>query len=446
MASLNDIVNVQIALQTASVQRGDFGTPMIVGPLMSFAERVRIYTELDAAIADDLPPSILTALTDCFSQTPRPRQVKVGRRAVSKGVVTITPANLTTYTITFTGTSPEVYTFTSDASATAAEIATGLALAITSDTNETVTATAVGNTVELVWISQTNLQGIALGANLDWGTISPLAGGTAVADDLAAIKDADNSWYGLVMSERVDATILAAAEWVEANEKLFITASANADILTPGVTTDLVSTLKNTRYFRTAILYHANAATEYPDAAWAGRVFTIQPGAETWALKQLASITPSVLTATQRNTVFTKGGNLFEFYQTQIALTAPGKTAAGEWIDVIRGRDWLKDLIQTNLAQMMINRNKVPYTDAGIQLCATNLRKSLQQAVTVGYIAPDEVDANGKTVPGFVITVPLSQEIDAVVKASRVLTLEFAARLAGAIHVINVNGSVGYEI
>lgn len=446
MASLNDIVNVQIALQTASVQRGDFGTPMIVGPLMSFAERVRIYTELDAAIADDLPPSILTALTDCFSQTPRPRQVKVGRRAVSKGVVTITPANLTTYTITFTGTSPEVYTFTSDASATAAEIATGLALAITGDTNETVTATAVGDTVELVWISQTNLQGIALGANLDWGTISPLAGGTAVADDLAAIKDADNSWYGLVMSERVDATILAAAEWVEANEKLFITASANADILTPGVTTDLVSTLKNTRYFRTAILYHAKAATEYPDAAWAGRVFTIQPGAETWALKQLASITPSVLTATQRNTVFTKGGNLFEFYQTQIALTAPGKTAAGEWIDVIRGRDWLKDLIQTNLAQMMINRNKVPYTDAGIQLCATNLRKSLQQAVTVGYIAPDEVDANGKTVPGFVITVPLSQEIDAVVKASRVLTLKFAARLAGAIHAITVTGSVGYEI
>jgi hypothetical protein len=446
MASLNDIVNVQIALQTASVQRGDFGTPMIVGPLMSFPERVRIYTELDAAIEDDLPPSILTAVTDCFSQTPRPRQLKVGRRAVSKGVVTITPANLTVYTITVVGTSPETYTFTSDASATAAEIATGLAGVITADTNETMTATAVGDTVELVWISQSNLQGVQLGANLDWGTISPLAGGTAVSDDLAAIKDADNSWYGLVMSERIDATILSAAEWTEANEKLFITASANSDILTPGIETDLVSVLKNTRYYRTAILYHANAATEYPDAAWAGRVFTIAPGAETWALKQLASVTPNNLSATQRNTVITKGGNLFEFYQSQIALTNPGKTAAGEWIDVIRGRDWLKDLIQTNLAQMLINRNKVPYTDAGIQLCATNLRKSLQQAANQGYLAPDEIDSQGVTVPGFVITAPVSADIDPLVKASRILTLEFAARLAGAIHVINVNGSVGYEI
>jgi len=120
--------------------------------------------------------------------------------------------------------------------------------------------------------------------------------------------------------------------------------------------------------------------------------------------------------------------------------------AAGEWIDVIRGRDWLKDLIQTNMVMMMINRAKVPYTDAGIQLCVTNLRKSLQQGVSVGYIAPDEIDADGNTVPGFVITAPISSEIDPLVKASRVLTLDFSARLAGAIHVLNVSGSVGYEL
>ena len=119
---------------------------------------------------------------------------------------------------------------------------------------------------------------------------------------------------------------------------------------------------------------------------------------------------------------------------------------AGEWIDVIRGRAWLKDLIQTNMVQMLINRPKVPYTDQGIQLCANNLRKSLQQGIDAGFIAPDEVDADGNTVPGFTITVPLSQDIDPAVKASRVLTLEFSARLAGAIHVTNINGAVGYEL
>jgi hypothetical protein len=212
------------------------------------------------------------------------------------------------------------------------------------------------------------------------------------------------------------------------------------------VTTDLLSVLKNTRYYRTAALFHTNAATEYPDAAWAARVFTIQPGAETWALKGLASVTPSPLTATQKQTVVNKGGNTFEFYQSQVALTNPGKVSAGEWIDVIRFRDWLKDTIQVNMTQMMINRDKVPYTDSGIQLCVNNLRKSLQEGVNVGGIAPDELDANGNTVPGFVITYPRSVELAPSIKASRILSLGFTARLAGAIHVVEITGALAYEL
>jgi len=71
MASLDDIVSVSIALQTTGVTRGDFGTPMIVAPLMTFPERVRVYTSYAAAAEDDLPPNLLTALSDCFGQTPR---------------------------------------------------------------------------------------------------------------------------------------------------------------------------------------------------------------------------------------------------------------------------------------------------------------------------------------------------------------------------------------
>lgn len=445
MATLDDIVSVDIALQTTGVSRGEFGVPMIVGPLMTFPERVRVYTSYKSASEDDLPQSVLTALSDCFAQTPRPKQVKVGRRAVSKGVVNIeTVTNLETYTISVG--SSEVYSFTADSNATATEIATGLAAAITADTNETITATVVGSTIELAYISQSNVQSITLGTGLSWGTISPSAAGTAVADDLSAILNEDSSWYGLVMTERVKATQLAAAEWVESNDKMFFTASADSDILEPSTTTDLISTLKNTRYFRTAVLYHTNAATEYPDAAWAGRVFTIQPGAETWALKGLSSITPSKLTATQRQTVFGKGGNAFEFYQTQIALTNPGKVAAGEWIDVIRFRDWLKDTIQVNMTQMMINRDKVPYTDAGIQLCVASLRGSLQEGQNVGGIAPDELDESGTTVPGFVVTFPLSVEIASSIKATRVLNLGFQARLAGAIHAVEIAGSINYEL
>jgi hypothetical protein len=443
MATLDDIVLVQIGLNTAAVSRADFGTSLIVGPHLSFTERVRAYATYDAAVADNLPSDILAAVRDSFSQTPHPRFVKVGRRNVGTARVTITAVNSTAYTITVLGTSPEVYTFTSDASATAAEIATGLAGVITADTNETLTATAVGNDLQLAWISQTNLQSVRLGANMTWGAITAV---DTVAVDMANIKAADNGWYGLISADRTKQTQLDFAAWTETNEKIFGCASNEAAILTPGVTTDVISVLKATNYFRTFASFSNLALTQYPDAAWMNSVFTLAPGSESWALKRLAAITPDDLTATQRNTIIGKGGNTFEYYQPSIALTNPGKVVAGEWIDIIRGRDWLKDLIQTNLVQMMINRPKVPYTDGGIQLCVANLRKSLQQAVNAGFVAPDEVDADGKTVPGFVIVAPTSASIDPLVKASRVLTLTFQARLAGAIHVVSVSGSVGYEL
>ncbi len=442
MATLDDIVSVQIALQTTGVVRGDFGTPMIVAPLMTFPERVRVYTSYNAASEDDLPPSLLTALSDCFGQIPRPRQVKVGRRAVLKGVIEVADLiALATYSFTVNG---ESYSYTADEDPTAAEIVAGLAAVVLADTNELITATVAGDTLEVAWISEVG--SLELVSHLQWGLISPLAAGTAVADDLDAILDEDNRWYGLVMVERIKQTQLDAAEWTEANDRLFITATSEAGVLVPSTTDDLISTLKNTRYFRTAVLYHTNAATEYPDAAWAGRVFTIRPGGETWALKQLASVTPSPLTSTQKQTVVSKGGNTFEFYQEQIALTNPGKVAAGEWIDVIRFRDWLKDTIQVNMTQMMINRDKVPYTDAGIQLCVNNLRKSLQEGQNVGGIAPDELDASNTTVPGFVITYPRSVELAPSIKASRVLALGFTARLAGAIHVVEITGALAYEL
>lgn len=444
MATLDSIVNVQIALQTTGVTRGEFGIPMIVAPLMTFTERVRVYNSYNEASEDDLPPSLLTALSDCFGQIPRPRQVKVGRRSVLTAIINVTELlPLGTYSITV---GAETYSFTADATPLASEIVTGLALAITSDTNEKITATVIGDTLQIAYISQTDLAGVSLATGLGWGLISPLSAGTAVGDDLDAILDEDARWYGLVMTERVKQTQLDAAEWTESNDRLFITATDEADVLNPALATDLISVLKNTRYFRTAVMFHTNAATEYPDAAWAGRVFTIQPGGETWALKGLASVTPSPLTATQRQTVINKGGNTFEFYQAQVALTNPGKVAAGEWIDVIRFRDWLKDTIQVNMVQMMINRDKVPYTDQGIQLCVNNLRKSLQEGQKVGGIAPDELDAAGATVPGFILTFPRSVELASSIKASRILDIGFTARLAGAIHVVNVSGALAYEL
>lgn len=441
MATLDDIASVSIALQSTGVSGGNFGTPLIVGPHMAWVDRVRAYSTYAEAAADNLPPVMLAAIGDCFGQTPKPATVKVGRRTVDSAIVTVaTVVNSATYTITVAG---EAYSYTADSSATATEIVTGLAAAIAADTNEIITGTVVGSTLSLEWNSAT-VGAVVLGDRLAWGAITGDA--ATVATDMAAILDADASWYGWALVERTKALQLAAAAWTETTEKLFAVASSEAGILVPSTTDDLFSQLQDGNYFRTVPIYSANADTQFPDAALIGRVLTIQSGSETWALKNLASITPDSLTTTQRNSVHAKGGNTFDFYQTGLSMTSPGKVAAGEWVDVIRFRDWLKSEIQVNLVTMMINRDKVPYTDAGIGLIVNNLRGTLTEGQRVGGIAPDELDSAGQNVPGFTITYPRSADLSSATKATRNLALSFKARLAGAIHTTDITGTLAYEL
>ena len=441
MGNLSDIVNVTIALNTTSVQRGVFGIPLIASPHASFTELVRTYTSYDSTNPDNLPPAVQSALQAGFSQIPHPTQIKVGRMSVQK--VAIAPVDAVGLSVYSLKLGSALITVTAAASPTTSTIATQLASAINTAAVG-VTATAVGGIVELVFTSA--IVPVTTFIKIKWDVITPSATTGIAATDLGAINATDNSWYTLHLTERTKQRVLDAAAWTETQDKLFVTASAEAGILAPGTTTDLISTLKASNYFRTAAAYHTKADTEYADVAWAARVLPIQPGGETWALKKLTGITSDNLSATDKATVISKGGNTFETYSDSLSLTNPGKVVSGEWIDVIRFRDWLKNFVQTSMVQLMVNRDKVPYTDGGIQMLASNLRASLREGQRVGGIAPDEADADGNKVPGFNVTAPLASEVDSATKASRVVNLKFNARIAGAIHVANVTGALAYSL
>ena len=71
---------------------------------------------------------------------------------------------------------------------------------------------------------------------------------------------------------------------------------------------------------------------------------------------------------------------------------------------------------------------------------------SLKDGQKYGGVAPTEYDADGNENPGYVTSVPLASEISSTQKASRTLTdCKFSARLAGAIHVVEVKGCLTYE-
>lgn len=179
--------------------------------------------------------------------------------------------------------------------------------------------------------------------------------------------------------------------------------------------------------------------------AMAVKAMNYHAGEETWALKSLATVTPSKLSSN----FITKLGNANISYVLTVAsksVTMGGKTNYGEWIDVIRFRDWLQNDMQVRVVNLLIVNPKIPYTDNGIGLVENQMLASLKDGQKFGGIAPTEYDADGNANQGYVTSVPLASELTSSQKASRVLeNCKFAARLAGAIHLVEISGSLTYD-
>lgn len=176
---------------------------------------------------------------------------------------------------------------------------------------------------------------------------------------------------------------------------------------------------------------------EWADCAWFGRQFPKDPGSSTWKFKSLTGVVANgsttgkpYLTTSELNTLFGKEGNGYNLI-AGIGITENGTVGSGEYIDVIRGVDWLKARIQTLVFTPLIQLNKVPYTDAGIQIVVTQLKAALQEGVDADFISDYEV------------TFPEVADISQTDKAARLLPdVNFTATLAGAIHKVEINGVV----
>ena len=448
MANVDRIVNVQISLNTNGVSKEGFSTMLVVGTHANNLNRVTTYTNINDLINDGFSTDdpIYRAVSAAFSQTPRPRQVKVGRRQVEE--VNLSVNNVkdnTDYTITVSskdtdGTvDEEAYKYNSQTSATAIKIVEGLQALMASDT--AVTAAASGEKLQLTAKSGKSFA-IKISSNLSAELTEPTE---EIADTMNAVMASDSDFYGIVLASRDKDDIMAMAEWVETQTKLFGTSTAEQGAKDSETDTDLLSMLKAKNYYRTFAFYHELADSEYLEAGVMARCFAIEPGGETWANKVLSGLTADNLTETEYLAISGKNGNTFETFRNK-SITQNGKVAGDEWIDVIRFRDWLQEEITVNVFNLLINSDKVPYTDAGIALVENQIRQALLLGQRRGGIAPTEYDEDNNENLGFTIEMPLAANIPANTKAQRLLEdVNFTARLAGAIHVVEITGSFTYE-
>ena len=188
----------------------------------------------------------------------------------------------------------------------------------------------------------------------------------------------------------------------------------------------------------------STAENQYAALAWMAKCFGYNPGTETWNIKELTAITPSRLSAEQKKSLQEKNINAFLRY-AGCNCTIGGMSLNGEWIDVVRFRDWLKNEMQIRLFNALKVNRKVPFTDSGIGLIEGVMESVLKQGQDIGGIAPTEYDSDDNPVFGYTVTVPKSANLTEAEKKSRKLTgCKWSAKLAGAIHAVEIGGNLTF--
>lgn len=245
-------------------------------------------------------------------------------------------------------------------------------------------------------------------------------------------------WYGFALCEEGTTNYTKAATWADSNNKLFGFTVAGS--------TNPIGTA-HPYAFGFASKYIQEGDTDYPNnefthIALMCKVMQSVAGSETWAYKSLVGIEPENFTTTEIEALKTAGLNYYVKCAGK-SITLDGKTVSGEWIDVIRFRDWLLNDMQKRIYNALITNKKVPYTSAGITLIENQMLASLREGQANGGIAESEYDENGNVIPGYTTSVPNTASVSDTDRAARTLkNCKFTARLAGAIHLVEVSGTL----
>jgi len=434
--ALSEIVNVSIQAGTVSPARRGFGVPLILMYHTAWAtDEIRTYTTFTGVAADFASTSpVYKAAAALFAQSPRPPSIKVGRLAA--------PATPHTYRIDLAdmasgatvsgavvspdGTSTAIsVAWNTDVGTTAGDLAT--ALAAISGLGATAGADYVDADADVngvIFYYEFTTEGVHVrDRTADWGYDTRL-------DTLVTI---DGDFYVPIVECVSPVNMDKIARWALANDRL---AAFGPQYTKPSqfqsseftLGADYTALLANDQAFG---LFTKQPRSAFIEAAWLGDMLPRDPGSATWAFKDLEGVGADVWTSTQRTTIESAGGNHYAT-EARVGITRPGKAFGGEFLDVVRGLHWLEARIQERIFAAMISNPKIPYTDEGFQILVNEVEGQLQEA-------------EDRTVldSGWSVTITAALDQATADRTARAVRgLEFSARLAGAVHTVNVAGTV----
>jgi hypothetical protein len=465
--SLESIITVQIDRTSTTVSQTGFGQPMIVGyfPTSIFPQRSKEYSSLTEMVTDGFlstDPLYLCA-SDCWAQNPSPPTIKIGRRlGAPQQVVNIAPDAPVAgdvHVVTVIGyadssfatralpATADTHELTIAAESDAEDIVDAFVTAFATPASDwSVTKTGTGvSAVLVVTADNSTMDGLIFGVTysvndgsrgVDNLTLDPTI---KIETDLGDIEAYDPDWYGLCMDSDGrdeiwdEAAQSGAANWVESNNKLFV--CQTADILVTsdaGEETSVAYELKEANFDRTMLFAHRNNRDRV-SAAMLGRALPEAAGSITWAMKELNAVSSQDFSTSEINIANDKAANVITTI-AGVAVTRFGTASGGEYMDVMRGADWLSARIAERIYGALISNDKIPYTDAGISVIKNEILAQLDAGVARDFLAP---------IPEPTCTVPRAADVSAALKGARSLEdVTFRAVLAGAVHKVAIEGQL----
>lgn len=260
------------------------------------------------------------------------------------------------------------------------------------------------------------------------------------------------TWYALTIPEADNDDHIDVGGYIEAtnNKHLYGVSTQEAGVLSSVSTTDIAYLLAQLRYKKTVVQY--SSSNPYSVCSLLGRALTVNYNGNatviTLMYKQEPGIVAESLQASQLNALEAKNCNVFVAYNNNTAIIEQGKVSSGDFIDTITGTDWLAVTIMTAIYNLLYTAStKIPQTDAGTHLIVVTIESVLSIAVANGLLAPGVWNANGfgTLTQGaflakgwYVYAPPVATQLQADREARKSVPLQVAAKLAGAVHTVDV--------
>lgn len=250
----------------------------------------------------------------------------------------------------------------------------------------------------------------------------------SIMDAFKAIKDEDPDFYGILLcsDDKSYGDELKSLVDIIGNSRYLIGTDLTKSQL------DLGKYFNDKKYERIFSMYKAHE-NDYPSAALMGKMLPQHPGSASWAFKQIEGVSKLNIASDLLTSLETIHINRYLNIK-DVGVVLDGRVASGEYIDIIHGTDWLNVRIQERLFRVLMSNPKIPYTLKGVDLVRSEILAQLQEGVHRGLLAAS---------PEPQVSIPNIDEVDPILRGQRILpNVKFSARLAGAIHAVQINGNV----